>query len=101
VGRHLRSARHRALVAAIVGAREATGLTQRQFAAKLQRSHNFVWRIEAGERQVNVLDFVAIAKAAGLEAAELLNRVMHGSEPTLDAQRGTLQPPSGDSHSGE
>jgi len=82
VGRHLRSARHRALIAAIVEAREATGLSQREFAAKLKRSNNFVWRIEAGERQVNVLDFIEIANAAGLEPTELMNRVMHRSLPT-------------------
>lgn len=76
VGRHIRSGRHRALMAALVEARKATGMTQRQFAAKLERSHNFVWRIESGERQVNVLDFIHIAKTAGIEPAELINRVM-------------------------
>lgn len=83
MGRHIRSARHRALVAAIIAAREGTGLSQREFAAKLKRSNNFVWRIEAGERQVNVLDFIEIAMAAGLEPAELMNRVMRHSLPTL------------------
>ena len=82
VGRHLRSTRHRALIAAIVEARKATGLSQREFAAKLKRSNNFVWRIEAGERQVNVLDFIEIAKAAGLEPVELMNHVMRHSLPT-------------------
>jgi transcriptional regulator with XRE-family HTH domain len=67
------------LIAAIVEAREATGLSQRKFAAKLKRTNNFVWRIEAGERQVNVLDFIEIARAAGLEPAELMNRVMRHS----------------------
>ncbi len=83
MGRHLRSARHRALIAAIVEARKATGLSQREFAAKLKRSNNFVWRIEAGERQVNVLDFIEIARAAGLEPAKLMERVTHhsGSAP--------------------
>lgn len=79
MGRHLRSTKHRALIAAIVEARKATGLSQREFAAKLRRSNNFVWRIEAGERQVNVLDFIEIAKAAGLAPAELMNRVMRHS----------------------
>jgi len=79
VGRHLRSPRHRALIAAIVEARKATGLSQREFAAKLKRSNNFVWRIEAGERQVNVLDFVEIAKAAGVAPAELIDRVERGT----------------------
>lgn len=75
MGRHLRSARHRALVAAIIEARNATGLSQRDFAKKLGRTNNFVWRIEAGERQVNVLDFIEIAKAAGVPPDELIRRV--------------------------
>jgi transcriptional regulator with XRE-family HTH domain len=76
VGRHLRSARHRALLAAIVEAREATGLSQREFAKKLNRTNNFVWRIEAGERKVEVLEFIEIAKAAGIAPDELMRRVM-------------------------
>lgn len=76
MGRHLRSPRHRALVAAIVEARNATGLSQRDFAKKLGRSNNFVWRIEAGERQLNVLDFIDIAKAAGIPPDELIRRVI-------------------------
>ena len=79
MGRHLRSPKHRALIAAIVEARKATGLSQREFAARLKRSNNFVWRIEAGERQVNVLDFMEIAKAVGITPAELMGRVEHGS----------------------
>jgi transcriptional regulator with XRE-family HTH domain len=69
------------LIAAIVEARKATGLSQREFAAKLKRSNNFVWRIEAGERQVNVLDFMEIAKAAGVTPAELMDRVERRSGP--------------------
>ena len=76
MGRHLRSARHRALIAAIVEARDATGLSQREFAKKLNRTNNFVWRIEAGERKVDVLEFIEIAKAAGLDPQELLRRVL-------------------------
>lgn len=76
MGRHLRSPKHRALIAAIVEARNSTGLSQRDFAKKLGRSNNFVWRIEAGERQVNVLDFIEIAKAAGMSPDELIRRVV-------------------------
>ena len=83
MGRHLRSTRHRALIVAIVEAREATGLSQRKFAAKLKRTNNFVWRIEAGDRQVNILDFIEIAKAAGVEPTELMNCVMRHSLLTL------------------
>ena len=75
---HLRSAAHRALIAALVDARNATGLSQREFAKKLGRTNNFVWRIEAGERQVNVLEFIEIAKAAGIPPDELIRRVARG-----------------------
>jgi len=64
------------LIAAIVEARQGTGLSQREFAKKLKRSNNFVWRIEAGERQVNVLEFFEIAKAAGTQPDALVRRVM-------------------------
>jgi transcriptional regulator with XRE-family HTH domain len=76
MGRHLRSVRHRSLVTAIVEARQATGLSQREFAKKLNRTNNFVWRIEAGERKVDVLEFIEIAKAAALDPLELMRRVM-------------------------
>lgn len=76
MGTHLRSARHKALIAAIVDARNATGLSQREFAKKLRRTNNFVWRIEAGERKVDVLEFIEIAKAAGIAPDELMRRVI-------------------------
>jgi transcriptional regulator with XRE-family HTH domain len=76
--KNLRSAKHRALVSAIVSARQAAGLTQRQLAARLKRSNSFVWKIEAGERRVEVLEFVEIARATGVEPTELLQRALKG-----------------------
>jgi ribosome-binding protein aMBF1 (putative translation factor) len=70
--KHLRSAKHRALIAVIVKARRAAGLTQRQLADKLKRSNSFVWKIEAGERQINTLEFIEIARVLGSKASTLL-----------------------------
>jgi transcriptional regulator with XRE-family HTH domain len=72
----LRSLRHRAVIAAIVDAREAADLTQRELAAKLRRSDSFVWKIEAGERRVDVLEFIEIANCLSVEPVELMRRVM-------------------------
>jgi transcriptional regulator with XRE-family HTH domain len=69
---HLRSAKHVALLAVIVRARYAADLTQRQLAAKLKRSNSFVWKIEAGERQVKALELIEIARVLGLKASALL-----------------------------
>lgn len=74
-GRHLQTSRDRALVAVIVEARSATGLSQREFAKKLGRSSNFVQRIEAGVRPVSVQEFLDIAKAADMRPDELIRRV--------------------------
>ncbi len=76
MGTHLRSKRHKALITAIAEARTATGDSQREFAKRIGRTNNFVWRIEAGERKVDVLEFIEIAKAAGIEPDELMRRVM-------------------------
>jgi len=58
-----------------VAARDAAGLTQRQLAAKLKRSNSFVWKLEAGERQLNVLEFIEIAKVLGVKASTLMTEI--------------------------
>jgi transcriptional regulator with XRE-family HTH domain len=74
--KHLRSAQHRALIAAIAQARKAAGLTQRQLAAKLKRSNSFVWKIEAGERRVDLLEFIEIAYCLDQDPAQMLARLL-------------------------
>jgi transcriptional regulator with XRE-family HTH domain len=59
----------------MVTARHAAGLTQRQLAVKLKRSNSFVWKLEAGERQLNVLEFVEIARVLGVKAATLMAEI--------------------------
>lgn len=73
--KQLRSAKHRALIAVIKARRDAAGLTQRQLAAKLKRSDSFVWKLEAGERQINVLEFIEIARTLGVKASKLLAEI--------------------------
>jgi transcriptional regulator with XRE-family HTH domain len=69
---------HRALIATLVDARNAAGLTQRALAAKLKRSDSFVWKFEAGERQLKVLEFIEMANALGVEPDRLMRRLrMH------------------------
>jgi len=74
--KHLRSVRHRRLVNAIKEARVAAGLSQRALAEQLKRSGSFVWKLESHEHRVDVLEFVDIARAVGVEPVELLRRVL-------------------------
>jgi transcriptional regulator with XRE-family HTH domain len=63
----LRSKGHRALIDILVESRQQAGLTQRDLAARLKRPHSFVGRIEAGERRVDVIEFIEIARVMGLD----------------------------------
>ena len=72
MGKHLRTARHRALIATLKAKREAAGLSQRDLAQRLGRVHSYVGKIESGERQLNVLEFCDYAAALEADAPELL-----------------------------
>ncbi|MEO7205704.1 MAG: helix-turn-helix transcriptional regulator [Steroidobacteraceae bacterium] len=74
--KHLRNPQHRAPIATIVQARKAAGLTQRQLAIKLKRSNSFVWKIEAGERRVDLLEFIEIARCLGQDPLQMFSRLV-------------------------
>ena len=74
--RHLRSPRHRRLIEEMVRARDATGLSQRQLAAKIKRSPSYISKFEAGERKLDVLEFCEVCEALDVDASVLLRRVL-------------------------
>ena len=63
MGKQLRNVRHRALMKALIAARTKAGITQRELARRLARSHSFIGKLESGERQLNVLEFCELADA--------------------------------------
>jgi transcriptional regulator with XRE-family HTH domain len=71
----LRTRGHRALIALLVSTREAAGLTQRDLAARLKRPHSFGGRIEAGERRVDVIEFIEIARVMGVDPGQLFSKL--------------------------
>ena len=71
----LRSKGHRALIDILVESREQAGLTQRDLAARLKRPHSFIGRIEAGERRIDVIEFIEIARVMGLDPKHLFARL--------------------------
>ncbi|HCJ28247.1 MAG TPA: XRE family transcriptional regulator [Pseudomonas sp.] len=66
---------HRHLVAVLVEARQASGLTQAELAARVGKDQSFVSIIERGQRRVDVLEFVALARAMNAEPTQLFEMV--------------------------
>jgi len=72
----LRSKGHRALIELLVSTRNQAGLTQRDLAARLKRPHSFVGRIEAGERRVDVVEFIEIARVLEVDPKHLFAKLV-------------------------
>ncbi len=72
----LRSRGHRALIEILVASRQQAGLTQRDLAARLKRPNSFVGRIESGERRIDVIEFIEIARVLDVDPRELFAKVL-------------------------
>jgi transcriptional regulator with XRE-family HTH domain len=62
----------------MIEARKRAGLTQQQLADRLRRPQSFVAKYEGGERRLDVLEFVTIAKAVGADPVSLIKRLIGG-----------------------
>jgi transcriptional regulator with XRE-family HTH domain len=72
----LRSRRHRALCAALRSARKAARLSQDELASRLKTSQTVIARIESGERRVDVVEFIDMARALRVDPNEILSELM-------------------------
>jgi ribosome-binding protein aMBF1 (putative translation factor) len=76
LGKTLRSRGHRVLIATLVAARKKAGMTQRDLAARIKRPRSFVGRMEAGERRIDVIEFIQIARAVDGDPKELFGKLV-------------------------
>ena len=59
----------------LIKARKTTGLTQLQLAAKLSRPQSYVSKYERGERRLDVVEFLDLARVLGIDACKLLKKL--------------------------
>ena len=71
----LRTPRQQLLLSLLIAARKTKGMTQAEVAAALGRPQSFVAKYENGERRIDVVEFVDIAKALGVSTADLLSKI--------------------------
>jgi transcriptional regulator with XRE-family HTH domain len=63
---------HQRLRELLIEARRKAGLTQAQVAERLGKPQSFVAKYEGGERRLDVIEFLAVAKVVGVDAAKIL-----------------------------
>lgn len=68
----LRSPLHEQLQDLLVRLRKSKNLTQTDVAQKLARPQSFVAKYEGGERRLDVVEFVDVAHALGIDPCALL-----------------------------
>ncbi|MGQ4807955.1 hypothetical protein NKDENANG_01321 [Candidatus Entotheonellaceae bacterium PAL068K] len=59
----------------LIEARKGVGSTQVQLAEKLARPQSYVSKYERGERRLDVVEFLEVAQAIGIDAYELLKKL--------------------------
>lgn len=84
MGRWVSSPSYRAAVKVIADARNAAGMTQRALAEKIGRPYTVIANIERGERRIDVVEFVAIARALGVSETEMMRTLGDVLGPTVE-----------------
>lgn len=77
----IRSTGHVALCEALTNARQAAGLTQASLAERLHCHQSLIARIESGERRIDVVELVVLARAIGVNLTSIMEQVEARTEP--------------------
>jgi ribosome-binding protein aMBF1 (putative translation factor) len=67
--------RYKTLKSLLLEARREKGLTQVELAAKLSRPQSFVSKYERGERRLDLVEFLEVADALGLQPAQFIKKL--------------------------
>ena len=59
----------------LIAAREKAGLTQTDVSLKLRRPQSFVAKYEGGERRLDVVEFVEVCAALGIDPKRIITAV--------------------------
>jgi len=62
-------------------ARIAQEITQEQLATAVGRPQSFIAKVENGERRIDVVEFVHLARLLGIDLAEVLSKIARTLQP--------------------
>lgn len=76
VPRSIHSDEYRKLTAILQDARHKAGLTQQEVADRLGKPQSYVAKVEGVERRIDVVEFIALARAIGVDPNWLFQMVL-------------------------
>jgi transcriptional regulator with XRE-family HTH domain len=80
IGKSVHSSDQAAFCELMVGARKSAGLTQHALALRLKKPQSFVAKYEGGERRLDVVEFIVIARALGVDPLKLMATLVAGGK---------------------
>jgi transcriptional regulator with XRE-family HTH domain len=83
----LKSPEYARLIAALVAVRKGAGVRQQGLAKKLGRPQSFIAKYEGGERRIDVVEFIAIARALDTDPVKLFRDFVAGKPTKTGAKR--------------
>jgi transcriptional regulator with XRE-family HTH domain len=83
----LKSAEYARLIETLVAVRHVSGARQQALAKKLGRPQSFVAKYEGGERRIDVIEFIAIARALGADPVRLFRDFVAGKPAKVGRKR--------------
>jgi transcriptional regulator with XRE-family HTH domain len=76
IGKSIYSAQQNAFCDLLIAARKKAGLTQQEVARRLKRPQSFVAKFEGGERRLDVVEFLAVAKAIEADPVQIIRKLV-------------------------
>jgi transcriptional regulator with XRE-family HTH domain len=76
IGKSLHSPGQTAFCGLLVTARRKAGLTQHDVARRLKKPQSFVAKYEGGERRLDVIEFLGIARAIGADPIRIVRALL-------------------------
>jgi transcriptional regulator with XRE-family HTH domain len=66
---------YRVFLELLISARKKAGLTQQALANRLNKHQSFISKYESGERRLDVIEFITIAHAIGINPSRFIIRL--------------------------
>jgi transcriptional regulator with XRE-family HTH domain len=78
----LRSPEYALLIAIVKEARERSGLTQKEICDRLGKPKNYLIKVEAGERRLDIVELCQLARELGVDPKAMLIDFVEAAFPT-------------------